>query len=79
MSGHPWPVRLWQRYVAWALSVQGEIVWFATDDVSQRTRKVDVEVQLPRRVWALYCLLRGGHQEHYGECVFCTHPMRTAT
>ncbi len=75
MIEHPWHVRLWQSYVAWSITVEGEIVWWSTDDVSFRKRKVAFEVNLPRRVWDIYCLLRGGHEEHYGECVFCQTPM----
>jgi hypothetical protein len=73
---HPWYIRLWQRCTLWSITVEGEIAWWASDDIHHRTRKIDAEVRLPKWLFKPICwLTKEGHSDYYGECVFCAKAM----
>lgn len=71
---HPRLLRLWQRYVAWSVTLDGKLTWWASDDIHVRERKLDSEVLLPKWAWRPYCWIYG-HEPHYSECVTCSQPL----
>lgn len=64
-------LRFWQHYTSWSITAEGEITWWAGDDIHLRKRKLDHEIQLPKWAWRPYCWYRDRHDNYYGACVYC--------
>ena len=60
----------------WSITIEGEIVWWAADDIHLRKRKLNMEVRPPKWLWRPFCLLRGRHEQYYRECVYCGKSMK---
>lgn len=71
--------RLWRVTLHWSVNLEGTLTWFCSDDSSERERKFDYELRVPRVLWRPYCAWRGKHEEYYGRCVFCDVPMAAPT
>lgn len=70
--------KIWLGSRCWAITLDGKLTWWSPDDVHQRERKLDVEIQIPAKVWKPYCWIKRNHTKHrrateyYGACVFCS-------
>jgi hypothetical protein len=43
---HPKVLRVWQRYVARSITLEGELTWWSGNDRTHRTRKLDCATAL---------------------------------
>ena len=73
-SRHPKLVRIWQRLDLWSITLEGELVWWCSDDVRLRKRKLDHEIRFPKWIWRPYCWIY--EHEPYGYkhrrgCITC--------
>jgi hypothetical protein len=77
---HPWYIRFWQRCMAWSITLEGELVWWSSDDIRLRKRRLDHELRLSRALFRPICWLsKDGHSDYYGYCVVCDLPMSVRT
>jgi hypothetical protein len=58
--------RLW----LWSLEAGIEISFFGRDAKPAR----EISLEIPRQIWRPLCWLAGAHDEHYGECIYCSKP-----